>query len=295
MKRWVLLNMAPVVRVERGWPCPTGWSEYCHEFALCRCHQNAELQPGWPRRYRMVPPDQGTHLSTLATANKPPLGDSHTPREGEGGVTSLVLPTPIRAGQLSTWLEGFHQADRGTLVRGFHVGFDVGYDGPHRVTRCANLKSALELPHIIDNKIKKELTLQRIAGPFASPPFPNLHISPLGVVPKKQHGSYRLIHHLSHPTGSSINDNIPQELCTVQYQTVENAIAHIRALGQGCFMAKTDIAEAFRIIPILPAQYQLFGLCWRDQYYYDKCLTMGCSSSCQSFECLSSALQWIAA
>ena len=108
------------------------------------------------------------------------------------------------------------------------------------------------------------------------------------------HGSYRLIHHLSHPAGSSINDNIPQDLCTVQYQTTENAIAHIRALGQGCFMAKTDIAEAFRIIPILPAQYQMFGLCWWGQYYYDKCLAMGCSSSCQIFERLSSALQWIA-
>ena len=108
------------------------------------------------------------------------------------------------------------------------------------------------------------------------------------------HGSYRLIHHLSHPAGSSTNDNIPEDLCTVQYQTIENAIAHIRALGQGCFMAKTDIAEAFRIIPILPAQYQLFGLCWRGQYYYDKCLAMGCSSSRQIFEHLSSALQWIA-
>ena len=59
-------------------------------------------------------------------------------------------------------------------------------------------------------------------------------------------------------------------------------------------MAKTDIAEAFHIIPILPAQYQVFGLCWRGQYYYDKCLAMGCSSSHQICEHLSSALQWIA-
>ena len=108
------------------------------------------------------------------------------------------------------------------------------------------------------------------------------------------HGSYQLIHHLSHPAGSSINDIIPQDLCTVQYQTMENAIAHIRALGQRCFMAKTDIAEAFRIIPILPARYQVFSLCWRGQYYYDKCLAMGCSSSRQIFDRLSSALQWIA-
>ena len=162
-----------------------------------------------------------------------------------------------------------------------------------RETLSIKMKAAQDVS--VKLPAQKEITLQRIAGPFASPPFPNLHICPLGVVPKKQHGSYRLIHHFSHPTGSSINDNIPQELRTVQYQTIENAIAHIRALGQGFFMANTVIAEPFRIIPIPPAQYQLFGLCWRGQYYYDKCLAMGCSSSCQIFERLSSALQWIAA
>ena len=152
-------------------------------------------------------------------------------------------------------------------------------------TEC-KFESARDLSHIIDNKIQKELTVRHIAGPFAAPPFPNLRISPLGVVPNKQHGSHRLIHHLSHPAGSCINHNIPQDLCTVQYQTIENATAHIRALGQGFFMANTVIAEPFRIIPIPPAQYQLFGLCWRGQYYYDKCLAMGCSSSCQSFDVL---------
>ena len=63
----------------------------------------------------MVSPHRGTYLRILATANKPPLGDSHTPREREGGATSLVLPTPVRAGQLSMSLEGFHPADRTTL------------------------------------------------------------------------------------------------------------------------------------------------------------------------------------
>ena len=85
----------------------------------------------------------------------------------------MVLQTPIRAGQLSTWLEGFHQAGRLTLLRGSQVGFDVGYDGPHMVMQCANIKSALELQHVIDNKITKELMLQCIAGTFMSPPFPS--------------------------------------------------------------------------------------------------------------------------
>ena len=175
---------------------PTAWATIQHHSATSLSKSHTRSLTDFKRARNIsspfalhpqpvVPPDQDTHLSTLATANKAPLGDSHTPREREGGVTSLVLPTPIRVGQLSTWLEGFHQADRGTLVSGFQIGFDVGYDGPHRVTQCANLKSTLELPHIVDNKIKKE----RIAGPFASPPSPNLHSSPLGVLPKKQHGS----------------------------------------------------------------------------------------------------------
>lgn len=32
---------------------------------------------------------------------------------------------------------------------------------------------------------------------------------------------------------------------------------------------------------------------WDNLYYYDKCLPMGASSSCQIFEKLSSSLQWI--
>ena len=36
--------------------------------------------------------------------------------------------------------------------------------------------------------------------------YPILQCSPLGLVPKKQPGEYRLIHHLSYPNGASIND-----------------------------------------------------------------------------------------
>ena len=66
----------------------------------------------------MVPPHQGTHLSILATANKKPPptprphpGNSPPLQERDGGATSLVFPTPVRAGQLSRCLEGFHPAD----------------------------------------------------------------------------------------------------------------------------------------------------------------------------------------
>ena len=57
-------------------------------------------------------------------------------------------------------------------------------------------------------------------------------------------------------------------------------------------MAKTDIKSAFRIIPVAPADYHLLGFYWEDQYYYERCLPMGCSSSCSIFEAFGTLLEW---
>ena len=44
------------------------------------------------------------------------------------------------------------------------------------------------------------------------------------LVPNKKPGEFRVIHHLSYPEGTSINDGISKDLCTVQYQTIDDAI-----------------------------------------------------------------------
>ena len=103
-----------------------------------------------------------------------------------------------------------------------------------------------------------------------------------------------MIHHLSFPQGSSVNDGIPAEFSSVHYATISGAIQVIKTVGKGCFMGKTDIKNAFRIIPIHPDDYHVLGMFWKGQYYYDKCMPMGCSSSCRTFELFSSALEWIA-
>ena len=54
------------------------------------------------------------------------------------------------------------------------------------------------------SKIIKELEAGRVVGPFTSLPFETLQVSPLGLVPKKQPGEYRVIHHLSYPEGSRL-------------------------------------------------------------------------------------------
>ena len=178
---------------------------------------------------------------------------------------------------------------------GFVKGFSISsFNVPPSDLSCnKNLQSAQLYPNIVTEKLLKEQGQGRISQPFTSPPLSNMVISPLGLQPKKVEGQYRVIHHLSFPKGLSVNDSIDKSVSTVKYATVGQAIQHILNFGPGSYMAKTDIKSAFRIIPVSPADYHLLGFQWQGKYYYDKCLPMGCSSSCAIFESFSTALEWI--
>ena len=147
---------------------------------------------------------------------------------------------------------------------------------------------------MVDRYLAKEVLAQRVAGPFTHIPFHNFRVSPIGVVPKKTLGEFRCIQHLSYPYGASVNNGIPVEDSSVTYYRIDDAVGLILRSGVGSFLAKTDIKSAFRTIPIRPADYNLLGIYWRGGYYFDRCLAMGLSSSCKTFEALSTAIQWIA-
>lgn len=138
----------------------------------------------------------------------------------------------------------------------------------------------------------KEVALGRMFGPFSSPPFSNFRVSPLGVVPKKESGKFRLIHHLSHPKGSSVNDGIPKDDASVSYVSFDRAVMLVRQAGPGALLAKSDIESAFRLLPVHPECYHLLGCRVDDEYFYDACLPMGCSISCYYFELFGSFLEW---
>lgn len=146
---------------------------------------------------------------------------------------------------------------------------------------------------ILLQRIQQELQCSRIAGPFRKPPFPNIQVFSLGLVPKKSPGEYRLIHHLSFPEGDSINHHISQEFCSVQYQSVQTAIEIIKQLRTGALLAKTDIENAYKQIPTHPDDFELLDFMLNGHYYYNKTLSFGLSYACNLFEKFSTALQWI--
>ena len=201
------------------------------------------------------------------------------------------MPTPVKAQILNKYLEGYPNAQY--LIDGFTEGFYLNFDGPESTLTSSNSISAINNPKAVDEKILKESKLGRLSGPFEHKPFKNFKCSPLALREKQNTGKYRLLHNLSFPYDeNSVNFNISKDDSTVSYATIKDAISYIQNSPSPAFMAKTDISDAFRIIPIHPSNYHLTGFWWKG-YYYDKCLPMGCSSSCKIFEEFSTALKWI--
>ena len=203
----------------------------------------------------------------------------------------VALPTPVRTAPLGKLLDGYF--DKEYILKGFTEGFDIGFVGEHKSLLSHNSLSVNRNPKEAFNKVKSEVALDRIAGPFPSPPLKNFKCSPLALREKSTPGSYRLLHNLSFPYNSdSVNGNIPEENSKLQYASISDAIGIINNYGR-CFLAKSDIAEAYRLVPVHPSCYNLLGFKINDNFYFDKCLPMGACSACKIFERFSSALKFI--
>ena len=101
---------------------------------------------------------------------------------------------------------------------------------------------------------------------------------------------------MSAPQGSStssINSLIPHDQFSLQYIIISDAINSIKLAGRGSWLAKADISDAFKVMPIHPSLRHLFGICWEGKFYFATQLTFGCRSSPKIFDTLSEALCWI--
>ena len=126
-----------------------------------------------------------------------------------------------------------------------------------------------------------------MACPFSQPPLPVLHVSRFGVIPKRhQPGKWRLILDLSSPAGHNVNDEIVGEDCSLQYMKVDDIIAGIMRLGRGSLMAKFDVQNAYRIVPVHTEDRQLLGMKWRGAFYVDMVLPFGVRSAPYIFTCI---------
>jgi hypothetical protein len=212
----------------------------------------------------------------------------------------MQATTPIDVDRLETELKGHpDQNFVHELIHGLRWGFDTGIECPPTSPyECKNLSSARAEPEVVESLLVKEVSKGYLLGPFDEPPFSTFRISPIGIATGKYSGKKRLIVDLSAPHENSehpsLNELIDKDNYSLSYVTIDDAIEMIKSLGQGAWLCKTDITDAFKLIPIAPHLWHLYGVKWEGKYYFYQRLVFGSRSSPKIFDNLSVALCWIA-
>lgn len=158
--------------------------------------------------------------------------------------------------------------------------------------------SARSQPDVVTELVSKEVNKGFLAGPFPNIPFDSYRINPIGVATGKHSQKKRLIVDLSaphdDPDNPSLNELINKEEFSLQYVTIDHAVRIIKNLGAGSLLCKTDISDAFKLIPIHPSLWPFHGIKWNGNYYFYTRLVFGSRSSPKIFDQLSIAVCWIA-
>ena len=116
---------------------------------------------------------------------------------------SLIV-TPIISNRLAEYLNGYDRVKAEFLIQRFSEGFIIPFQGHLLFRFSKNLSSLNHNEHILlPYKLQQEISSGRVMGPFKDPPFENLQVLPLGLVPKKTPGAVSYTH-LTLPTICSV-------------------------------------------------------------------------------------------
>ena len=220
--------------------------------------------------------------------------------------TSIITPVDVDVLERLLITTNYDREETDFIVNGFRQGFDLGYQGPtDRADYSNNIPFSVGNKVVMWNKVMTEVAKGRYAGPFDTPPFKNFVQSPIGLVPKAGQNKTRLIFHLSYDFKNgnrSINHWTP-DTCSVHYNDLDYAIENILKLvasqeGSPCkiYFSKSDLASAFRILPICPSQRKYLIMKAKDprpgkyRYFVENNLPFGSSISCHHFQHFSNGL-----
>ena len=182
------------------------------------------------------------------------------------------------------------QALANFVLKGIQTGFRIGFNHAHQAARLKsarkNLKSARDNPTVVQEYNDAEVQAGRLVPLPAHIDHNRIHVSPFRVIPKcHQPSKWRLIVDLSSPKGHSVNDGISEPLCSLRYPSVHNGARMTRALGKGALLAKLDLKNVYRIIPVHPDDRWLLGVRWQGQTLLDTALPFGLRSAPKTVSC----------
>ena len=174
------------------------------------------------------------------------------------------------------------------ILSGLTQGFRIGFCHAGARLQQVGRNMPCNQPQIVSDYLQTELKANRLV--VLSPQQASaarIHCSP------NKPGKWRLIVDLSSPTGTSVNDGVDKDLCSLSYTSIDVIANRVLALGKGSLLAKMDIKQAYRMVPMYPEDRRLLGMQWQGAVYVDKTLPFGLRSAPIIFSAVADALQWM--
>ena len=211
---------------------------------------------------------------------------------------AMALSSPLRTAEWKSQLSTFPDPRfYHFILRGLSIGFRIGFNGSQACQPAKrNMRSAYEHPDVVKKYLEREVLFKRMF-PLTTEETatePRIQVSPFGVIPKRgKEGKWRLIVDLSTPSGRSVNNGVTQDVCSISYTSVDIAVKLIQSMGLGTLMAKMDLKEAYRNIPVHPADRHLLAVQWNSITFLDGALPFGLRSAPKLFSAVADGLLWI--
>lgn len=98
-------------------------------------------------------------LTIQTNTNSPKMGRLRL----QNPAANPVVPTPVQLAPLSRYLDGYDEQEISYIITGFQEGFKLDFIGQQDLQVSPNLKTALEYPEIVTEKLEKERAAGRIA------------------------------------------------------------------------------------------------------------------------------------
>ena len=181
---------------------------------------------------------------------------------------------------------------RDYILQGMAEGFHI--TDPSKFTEyqeVENYRSATGKQHrnAVEKQIKAEVQNKRYQIVSQKPKL----VSALGAILKTPGNSaIRIIHDASRPDNTSLNAHAWHN--SFSYQRIQDAVDLIKP---GYFLAKLDLASAYRSVKVNPSNYVTTGLKWTfsgddvPTYMVDTRLPFGAKRSCEIFNDLGQAVR----
>lgn len=261
----------------------------CFEFVFCLVMLVKELKSNTLRKTGERLRGQWVQLPYPSTAfGSLSLRDASTPFFDS-------CSTPISIDQFLSAVDHISPEWFQWLSSSLRDGVRIGYTGPRNVQVFRqNNASALSEPLVVDDLLAQEVSKGFLIGPFQDRPLvsPGVYLSHVNALTLHKKDKYRLCIDLSGDLKGTVNFFISAEDSSVDFSTIDDVVDSTILCGSGALIAKLDLKDAYKILPVHRDDVPLLGIRWRRLYFVSVRLVFGLRSAARLFNNVSTTLVW---